>query len=169
MNWVRLALDLDGNTNLLAPSSPPAGIALTTLEKLGDSESHRHLVYELNKTCSADIPDRGPFFTFAEYVPLRFDAPGTRLDGLVLAFDHDTAVGMCQLTCPPDRRWAFIEMTGVLRPYRGRGLATAMKLRALQAARSWGCSEVRTFHHPRNVGIITANRSLGFREANFDL
>jgi GNAT superfamily N-acetyltransferase len=86
-------------------------------------------------------------------VPLRFEAPGTRLDGLMIAFDHDAAVGMCQLTCPAGRRWAFIEMTGVLRPYRGRGLATAMKLRALQAARSWGCSEVRTFHNPKNLAI----------------
>ena len=140
VNWVRLALDLDGDAQILAPSAPPAGISLTTLQELGDSESHWHLVYELNKTCSADIPGRGEFFTFEEFVPLRFEAPGTRLDGLVLAFDHDTAVGMCQLTCPPDRRWAFIEMTGVLRAYRGRGLATAMKLRALQAARSWGFS-----------------------------
>jgi GNAT superfamily N-acetyltransferase len=99
---------------------------------------------------------------------LRFEAPDTRLDGLMIAFDHDAAVGMCQLTCPAGRRWAFIEMTGVLRPYRGRGLATAMKLRALQA-RSWGCSEVRTFHNPKNLAIIAANRSLGFREADFDL
>jgi GNAT superfamily N-acetyltransferase len=100
---------------------------------------------------------------------LRYEAPGTRLDGLVLAFDHESAVGMCQLTWPLGRHWAFIELTGVLRPYRRHGLATAMKLRALQAARSWGCSEVRTFHHPKNLAIIAANRSLGFREADFDL
>lgn len=169
VKWVRLALDLEGNSKLLARSDPPAGITLTTLQELGDSESHRHLVYELNKTCSADIPDRGVFFTFEEYERLRFEAPGTRSDGLVLAFDHDVTLGMCQLTCPPDQWWAFIEMTGVLRPYRGRGVATAMKLRALQAARSWGCTEVRTFHHPNNRAIIAANRSLGFREANFEV
>ena len=48
-----------------------------------------------------------------------------------------------------------------------RGIATAMKLLALHAARAWSCSEVRTFHHPKNVAIIAANRSLGFRDANF--
>gem|GEM_PF-5778596 len=42
-----------------------------------------------------------------------------------------------------------------------------MKLLALHAARAWSCSEVRTFHHPKNVAIIAANRSLGFRDANF--
>lgn len=51
-------------------------------------------------------------FTFEEYEPLRFEAPGTRADGLVLAFDEADVVGLCQLTCPPGRRWAFIEMTG---------------------------------------------------------
>jgi hypothetical protein len=106
------------------------------LQELGDTESHRRVVYELNKACSADIPGRGEFFTFEEYLPLRFEAPGTRLDGFVLALDHDQAVGLCQLTCPPGRRWAFIEMTGVLRPYRRQGVATAMKLRALAMART---------------------------------
>jgi hypothetical protein len=55
VKWVRLALDVDDNAKLLVPSDPPAGITIT-LQELGDTESHRHLVYELNKTCSADIP-----------------------------------------------------------------------------------------------------------------
>lgn len=117
VNWVRLALDLEDEARLRAPTEPSLGVTLTSLQELGDSNEHRHLVYELNKTCSADIPERGEFFTFEEYAPLRFEAAGTRLDGLVLAFDQDRAVGLCQLTCPPDRPWAFIEMTGVLRAY----------------------------------------------------
>ena len=28
---------------------------------------------------------------------------------------------------------------------------------------------VRTFHNPKNLAIIAANRSLGFREADFDM
>ena len=164
--WVRLSLSLDDEASA-TPTRSLAGLTITSLQELGDSESHRHLVYDLNRACSADIPGRGDFFTFEEYVPLRFDAPGARLDGIVLALDHDRAVGLCQLTCPPGRRWAFIEMTGVLRPYRRQGVATAMKLRALATARTWGCSEVRTLNHPSNASIIAANRSLGFRDADF--
>jgi hypothetical protein len=94
VDWVRLVLDLDGDDSESLPTvTPPAGITLTTLQDWGDSESHRYLVYELNRTCSADIPDRGEFFTFEQYVPLRFEASGTRLDGVVLAFDQATAVG----------------------------------------------------------------------------
>lgn len=36
VTWVRLALDLDGST--LAPAEPPAGITITSLQELGDSE-----------------------------------------------------------------------------------------------------------------------------------
>ncbi len=41
-----------------------------------------------------------------------------------------------------------------------------MKLRALAAAETWGCSEVRTLHHPSKVAIIAAHRSLGFRDSD---
>jgi hypothetical protein len=38
VNWVRLAFDLDDGAKLLAPSHPPAGITLTTLQEFGDSK-----------------------------------------------------------------------------------------------------------------------------------
>jgi GNAT superfamily N-acetyltransferase len=168
MEWVGLALDLERATQPSA-AALPVGVRLSSLQERGDTESHRRSIYDLNKVCSADIPDRGTFFTFEEYQPLRFEGPGARPDGFVLAFDDQYLVGLCQLTCPPGRHWAFIEMTGVLPPYRRQGLATAMKRRALAAARTWGCVEVRTFHHPRNTAIIAGNRALGFRDADFDL
>jgi GNAT superfamily N-acetyltransferase len=169
VDWVRLALSLERDVSHRAEVALPAGIRLTTWQEWGDSAGHRGCIYELNNSCSADILDRGEFFTFEEYEPLRFEAPGTRADGLVLAFDEADVVGLCQLTCPPGRRWAFIEMTGVLPEYRRRRIATSTKLQALRAARSWSCAEVRTFHHLDNTAIITANRSLGFHGAGYDL
>ena len=169
VEWLRLSLSLRDYEPPRALVAPPKGIELSSLQEWGDTASHRRSIYELNKTCSADIPDRGEFFRYEEYEPLRFEAAGVRPDGFVLAFDETEVVGLCQLTCPPGRRWAFIEMTGVLPAYRRQGLATAMKLEALVAAKSWGCSEVRTFHHPDNKAIIAANRALGFRDADFDV
>lgn len=143
------------------------GIELTSLSAWGDTLAHRRSVYELNKTCSADIPDRGAFFSFEEYQSLRFDAELARPDGMILALDTHASgspIGLCQVTCPPHREWAFVEMTGVLAAYRRQGVATAMKRQALAVAAGWGCSTVRTLHHPQNAPIIAANRALGFDE-----
>jgi len=76
-------------------------------------------------------------------------------------------VGLCAIS-HPQRDRAFIEMTGILRSYRRRGLATALKRYALEQARSWGASTVRTVNHPTNRPIIDANRKLGFLESDFD-
>jgi hypothetical protein len=86
----------------------------------------------LNKTCSADIPERGEFFSHEEYVQRRFDGPGYRPDGQVLLLDENAIVGLCPLSFAPERDWAFIEMTGILRPYRRRGYATAVKRYAIE-------------------------------------
>ncbi len=64
-----------------------AGVEISSLHAWGDTAAHRRTVYELNKTCSSDIPDRGTFFSFEEYQALRFDAESVRTDGIILAFD----------------------------------------------------------------------------------
>ena len=45
---------------------------------LGDTAGCRRALYELNKTCSADIPERGEFYTFHEYIDDRIEIPTTR-------------------------------------------------------------------------------------------
>jgi GNAT superfamily N-acetyltransferase len=102
-------------------------------------------------------------------VQRRFDGPGYRPDGQVLLLDENAIVGLCALSFAPERDWAFIEMTGILRPYRRRGYATAVKRYAIEQARSWGATTLRTLHHPTNIPIIAANRKLGFVAAAFDL
>lgn len=63
IEWVRLKLDLDAFDD--ARFEPylrrcqQTGIELTTMAAAGDTVEHRHALYNLNKTCSADIPERG--------------------------------------------------------------------------------------------------------------
>ena len=165
MEWIELSRSLSD-----VPRHPVLvlenGVELTSLETWGDTLGHRRSIYELNKTCSADIPDRGTFFGFEEHQSLRFDAEVARPDGMVLAFNpHDShhLTGLCQVTCPPDRERAFIEMTCVLAAYRRRGIANSMKRQALAVAAGWGCSTVRTLHHAQHAATV-ANRALGLTE-----
>lgn len=169
VEWVRLELDL-GNFSpgpFVAPLPPE--ICLMTLPELGDDERRRRQTYQLNKECAADIPERGEFFTWAEYQRARFDVPQFRPDGQLLAVAGDELVGLCQVSQRPSVRWAFVEMTGVRRSWRARGIATRLKLAAIEAAQGWGCTHLRTVHHPNNKAIIAVNRKLGFHDADFNL
>ncbi|MDG4861099.1 GNAT family N-acetyltransferase [Streptomyces sp. T-3] len=163
--WVRLTLDLNAFDE--APfaarlrDSEQAGIEFTTLAALGDGAEHRWALYELNRTCAADIPERGAFYTYEEYLAQRIETPTFDPEGVVLALDSGTWVGMATTSIRPDG-FAFSEMTGVLAGHRGRGISLAMKLLAIRFARARGMSRLRTMHHPLNASAIAMNRRLGF-------
>ncbi|MEV0196550.1 GNAT family N-acetyltransferase [Nonomuraea sp. NPDC050691] len=169
VDWVRLRLDVDGFDDAAFEPylrrAQEAGVGLTTMAELGgDTDDHRRALYELNRTCSADIPERGEFFTYEEFVARRCDVPGFHPGGVVLAVHDGAWVGMSATSLHPAEGYAFSEMTGVLAPYRGKGLSLALKLLAIRFVRSSGYGLLRTFHHPRNASAIAMNRRLGFTD-----
>ncbi|WP_031099275.1 MULTISPECIES: GNAT family N-acetyltransferase [unclassified Streptomyces] len=165
VDWVRLKLDLetfeDARFEPYLRRCRQAGVEFTTMAAVGDTAQHRRALYELNKTCSADIPGRGAFYTFDEYLRQRVDTPTYDPQGVVLALDGATWIGMAATTIRPEGH-AFSEMTGVLAGYRGRGISLAMKLLTVGYARSAGVRWLRTLHHPGNASAIGMNRRLGF-------
>ncbi|HEU5100230.1 MAG TPA: GNAT family N-acetyltransferase [Roseiflexaceae bacterium] len=138
------------------------GIAFTTLAALGDTPATRR-VYELNKLTAADIPGRGPFFSFEEYEQRRFSHPAYRAEGVILALAGAQWVGLTQVSLHPEERFAFNEMTGVTREYRGRQIAQALKLLAISYAQAQHMPELRTFNDSANTPILAINRKLGYR------
>jgi hypothetical protein len=169
--WVKLELDL---TTCPVQRFEPyleacrgAGIRLTTLAALGDTPDHRRMLYELNKECSADIPDRGEFYTFDEYVQQRIEVPSYDPLGIVIALDGDTWVGMAASS--KHSGFVFNEMTGVKAGYRGRGISVAMKACGLSFAELCGVTTVRTLHHPANANAIAMNRTMGYVDAEWEL
>ncbi|MFF9896509.1 GNAT family N-acetyltransferase [Streptomyces longispororuber] len=167
VDWVRLKLDLDAfDRERFEPVLRRCrrdGITFTTMAQAGDTPRHRRALYELNKTCSADIPGRGPFHTYEEYLAERVETPLYDPRGVVLAVDGGTWAGMAATTLRPEGH-AFSEMTGVLRSHRGRGIAVAMKVLAADFARAAGARELRTLHQPGNAPVIALNRRLGFTD-----
>ncbi|MFE4454909.1 GNAT family N-acetyltransferase [Streptomyces sp. NPDC056796] len=165
IEWVRLKLELDAfddarfEPRLL--SCREAGTDFTTMADLGDTDGHRRQLYELNRTCAADIPERGRFYTFEEYLAQRVDTPTYDPAGVVLALDGGAWVGMASTSLQPEGH-AFNEMTGVLASHRGRGIALAMKVLGIRYARAHGMKLLRTVHHPANDAVIALNRRLGF-------
>lgn len=72
VEWVRLQLDLealqDARFEPYLQGCRQSGIEFTTMADLSDTAECRRSLYELNKTCSADIPERGEFYRFDEYL-----------------------------------------------------------------------------------------------------
>lgn len=166
-NWVRLRLDVNTfDFNAFEPyvqRARDAGIELPSMAALGGTtEANRRELYELNKTCAADIPDRGDFYAFEQYEAQRIDVPSFTADGVIVARDAEGRWIGFSATSLHEQSHAFNEMTGVLREYRGRGLSLALKLLGIRFVRDAGYRWIDTMHHPRNDSAIAMNRRLGF-------
>ena len=170
VDWVRLRLDLN---TFDEPTFEPylrqardAGIEFASMADLGDTAEHRRALYDLNKACSADIPGRGEFFSYEEYLADRIEVPTFEPAGVVLAVSDEEWIGMSATSLRPDQGYAFSDMTGVRRPYRGRGLSLALKLLAVRYVRASGYQYLVAFQHPGNTPAIKMNRRLGFVTAD---
>ncbi len=171
--WVRLELHVDRfNDDAFAAVMArvtDGGITLATLEQLGNTTANQRLMYELNAECATDIPDRGPFFTWDEYRRARVDVSSFDPRGVVVARDGDRWVGLAATSDHRQRGFVFNEMTGVIRTYRGRGIALAMKVHGMSFPPDLRVGVVRTVHHPANEAMITLNRKLGYVDASWVL
>jgi hypothetical protein len=95
--WVRLKLDVaafDASAfREVVTRCQEEGIVLRTMEDLGDHDANHQLLYELNRACSADIPERGDFYSYEEYLDERIRRAYTPAT-TVIALDGDRWVGM---------------------------------------------------------------------------
>lgn len=175
-HWVKLELDIRtfdaARFEKYLERCRGAGIRLTTLEELGDTPRNRRRLYDLNKECSADIPDRGAFYSYEEYVERRVEVPSFTPRGVVIAVDGagdgDPWCGMAATSDWRSDGFVFNEMTGVRAACRGRGISIAMKVFGIDFARHCEVDTVRTFHHPANASAIAMNRRLGYVDARWN-
>ena len=123
-------------------------------------------VYELDTECTRDEPGIAPDWrplTYEAYHREIFANEGFDPAGIFLAEKDGALAGVCGLHFPPDKEAAWTFFTGVRRAHRGRGLAQALKLLAVQYANRRGCRKVGTGNHERNGPMLAVNRKFGFR------
>jgi GNAT superfamily N-acetyltransferase len=144
----------------------PAGIEITTLaaETAKDPEA-LHEMYELDCELAVDVPRHDPFTPpgFELYRHQLLESPRAMPDAHFLAKDGDRYVGVSDLerldALPGVLHTGF---TGVRREYRGRGIAFALKLRAIDYAIRHGIREIRTGNSTLNAPMLGINERLGF-------
>jgi RimJ/RimL family protein N-acetyltransferase len=72
-------------------------------------------------------------------------------------------VGISAIAIYPADRHAFNAFTDVLRQYRGRGLAQALKLQTILLAKRQGMHHIHTNNDSNNAPMLAVNRKLGYK------
>jgi GNAT superfamily N-acetyltransferase len=139
------------------------GLRLRSFAELGLTDEMMRRMYDLSMLLAKDVPhpDGPPRFSFEEF-KMYFGAPGFRPDGLLLLTDGDEWVGTSGVFTPEGRP-GYTYFTGVRREYRGRGLATALKLATIEFAQRNGIGAMRTNNDTANYAMVAVNEKLGYR------
>jgi GNAT superfamily N-acetyltransferase len=144
-----------------APGEPPEGIELVSLAERPDLEA---AVHEVDCEVAGDVPrPEGDDFEaqpFARWREQYLEGPGAVPDALVAALSGNQVVGYTGLR----RRGASSPiaenmLTAVLRDWRRRGIATALKREQVARARAAGIGQIFTTNDETNAGMRGVTRA----------
>ena len=124
-------------------------------------------LYELTTILHEDDPARGPFALpayNAREALLWLEMPYVLPDAYFIARHGELYVGVSDVSLfeavPGGLTQGFI---GVRREYRRQGIATALKLHAVEYARLHEYKIIQSFNRPIQSAILTLNQKLGFQ------
>lgn len=140
------------------------GIVIKSLAELADDPERDHKFRELDWAIALDIPSpdtltQPPFEYFHKAVLAN---PNFLPEGWFVALDGDRYVGESALWKSEASIDLEVGATGVLREYRRRGIAMALKLHAIAYAKSTGCPQIKTWNEQNNRAMLSINEALGF-------
>lgn len=147
-----------------------AGVRITPLaDLLGE---HRDDVEAIQRSLIAafwewarDVPSPAPMPPtpppFEQARRMFFEGPGNHAASTMVALRGDTPVGVTA-TMVKENGVAYTNFTGVARSERGKGIALALKLRALRALASESVRLFGTTNDEQNAAMRGINRRLGY-------
>lgn len=127
-----------------------------------DEEAVRSF-HEVFMRADRDMPHSDPKHqrSVSEFKDHVFCASWFRPEGVFIAADGDRWIGLCTIGFRKADR-AVNDLAGVHQDYRGRGIATALKVLALRYTREVGVTQLRTNNHLDNGPMLAINRKLGY-------
>lgn len=143
------------------------GIVIKSLPELRASDpdwARKH--YELDMATMVDIPGFDNFTppSFEQWQKDLLESPRIKPEAFLAAVQGDQHVGLTELLTSPQTDDLFTGLTAVRREYRRKGIATALKVRALTWAKENGCPRIHTENEENNP-MLQLNYALGFRDA----
>ena len=120
-----------------------------------------HQVFEVVRldVPRSEVPTPLGFEFFNENV---IDDPQMLQDLFLFALENEQILGFTGGYAGAKPGWMDTWLTAVTREARGRGIATALKVRAIQAAALAGFTNIRTDNDTRNSAMLAVNLKLGF-------
>ncbi len=141
------------------------GITIKSYPELGDDPDRDRKLYDLEMSVLPDIPGHDDFTPppFESWKKEVIDGPMLIKDIYLVAVAQDgDYAGMTCLWGDRASDMLFTGLTGVHRNYRRKGIATALKVRAITWAQGTGCSRINTDNAETNP-MLQLNYALGFR------
>jgi mycothiol synthase len=156
-----LALDL---SSVEAPAvEPPEGIDIVSWAERPELSRG---MYDVACEAYPDVPgeDEGEMASFEEWLSVDMQGVGDRPEAIFLALADDEVVGYAKFSISNARPGvAMHDMTGVKRPWRGRGIAGALKRAEIRWAKESGFTRLETMNEERNEPIRRLNERHGYR------
>jgi GNAT superfamily N-acetyltransferase len=141
---------------------PPSGITFVSFAERPDLIP---AVVAVDNEVSVDVPAHGTHepMTYEHWARENLEGPGAFPEACVIALDGDEVVGYTALRrYGADSPEAENRLTAVRRPWRRRGIATALKRAQIEAARRAGIKSISTTNDELNVGMRGVNERLGY-------
>jgi len=147
-----------------------SGIALKTIAEILDGrdgenrESFIRALYDAETPMWEDVPwaTPTPHWSYDRFRHMAFESGRMIADVSVVAYDSEAIVGFT-VSGKRQSQDGYTWMTGVGRNYRGRGLATAIKVEALSRAKAKGLRAMLTTNDEPNKAMRQINAKLGYQ------
>jgi ribosomal protein S18 acetylase RimI-like enzyme len=149
----------------VAEAARVGGIEIKPLPELADDPDHERKLYELVWAIRQDLPDldeatKEPFDVWRKQYLYHPEIPP---EGYFVALHAGRYVGLLYHRDEPHEPGVLrIGQLGVAREYRGRHIATALKLRGNAYARAHGFRTLATTNDSRNAPVLAINERMGF-------
>jgi mycothiol synthase len=153
-------IDPTGASEMLLP---PPGV---TVVSLADRPDLIRGAYDAERECLPDVPVPTPMeaTSFDVWQEQTLGGPGALPGGSMVALAGDDVIGFAGLLGDAtNSRTAEHLLTCVRRPWRGRGVALAMKSAQIAWAKSAGLTSLETSNDSPNAAMLAVNRRLGYR------